>query len=232
MTTSIVEWSAWAVGQRQDRCSGCPVRTIGHPHPVGASPDAKDTQTGNLVTISEVIKTFHATAHGLKIRTSTDASEWFNFKGVDKIYFLKHGPHCYVLLYIAKENKAFIADGSNTFRTDQKIANEIKARLGVRLISVPFNQQLKIDHCGSSAVAIAVGLIKLHREGVKYKELTCPKSVQNRLVKRMHKKKSKALDKELHETRLICEICGKTYRQTEGRKMWAHRWKEHKISTQ
>lgn len=189
---------------------------------VGANRDTEDPRVQNWVTMATILSRFRKLQVSSKLET-LEATEWTGFEGVDKIYFLKHGPHCFVLLFIASRNLAFIADGTNSYRDNSQMAKEIKARLGVRLIFLPFNQQRKADHCGSSAVVIAIEMLRLHKNGPTYKQLVCTKTARDRQA-RVHKHKSKSIVNRLELTQqwLECDFCGKKFQQKNRRALNMH----------
>lgn len=191
---------------------------------VGANRDAVDTRVQNWITMPVVLERFRKLKASLKVKTTLKAVEWAGFGNTDGLYFLKHGPHCFVLLYIAARNLAFIADGTNSYRDDMQVAKEIKARLGVRLIWLPFSQQRKADQCGSSAVLIAIEMLKLHNRKATYEPLVCIKAVRDRLAKGVHKHESKPIIGRLELTQqwISCNFCGKKFQQKNRRALNMH----------
>lgn len=195
---------------------------------VGATRDAVDTRVQNWISMPTILKRFQKLKAALNIKTTLEAAEWSGFGDTDKIYFLKHGPHCFVLLYIASRDLAFIADGTNSYRDDIEIAKEIKARLSKRLIFLPFDQQRKADHCGSSAILIGIQLLNLHKKPT-YKKLVCAKTVRDRLTKSVHPHESKPILKRLELTQqwISCDFCEKKFKQKDGRALNMHIIKLH-----
>lgn len=142
---------------------------------LGASLEQDNLNRENWTTLDNVLRTFEELRVHNKISQDIVTKEWGQFEtGKDVLYYLKHDFHCYAILYVHKLEAAYIADGGNIFRTDQNIANEIRQIVKIRLISVTYDQQLKIDHCASSAVLIGVEMIRMHEKGLRlYKLTTC-----------------------------------------------------------
>ena len=196
---------------------------------MGADENDEDTRIANWVSMSTILTTFTKYRALKLVRSNLGASEWTGFGEDDHLYFLKHGPHCFVVLYVASKQLAYIADGGNVYRKNQEVAVEIKTKLGVRLISLPFDQQKMIDHCGSSAVQIGLEMLRLYERGVKYEELICAKGFRNKLAKIMHKSESKPEAKRL-ERRLKwikCQFCDKKFMENQKRALRFHVTNRH-----
>lgn len=198
---------------------------------IGADPADEGHNMYNWITMNTVLEEFAKQRSRLKIKSPLTAAEWTKFGKEDQLYFLRHEQHCYVLLHVNSRNLAFIADGGNKFRRDRQVANELKQRLNIRLVSLEFSQQLKIDHCGSSAILIGIELLRLHNRGFKFQRLSTSKSLRYDLTKYLHTQQSKPVEQvPLREKRkaLACEICGKTFKSTQGRSLTMHLFNNHR----
>ena len=198
---------------------------------LGADPDEEGFNEKNWITMKTILTKFADVRKWLKTRSTLKASEWTGFGNQDELFFIRHDHHCFVLLYISEKRLAYIADGGNVYRTNQQVANELKQRLKIRLVSLEFNQQLKIDHCGSSSILIGIELLKLHSRGIDFQELIASKKLRADLIKSFHTSESKPLDlPSLRQRRkmLTCKFCGRTFKTNQGRALSTHINRTHK----
>lgn len=100
---------------------------------MGAKPEP-EVNHKNWISMETLLQNFDKLKKTLQIRVELEAKEWTKFEDKDGLYFLNFQFHCYTLLYIHEEKKAYIADGGNMFRTDDRIATGIKNLLQIRLI--------------------------------------------------------------------------------------------------
>lgn len=138
----------------------------------------------------------------------------------DAIYFMEHDGHCFVLLYLADRRVGYIADGGNFFLNSFEKAKEIRELLGIRLRTCKFDQQVRVDYCASSAILIALELVRAYNDGNIPKLLISPASWRDRIIKRMHKYKSTpAVLTPLHLRRRLykCHYCNRSFRSNRNR---------------
>jgi hypothetical protein len=158
------------------------------------------------------------------------ASEWTSFGCENELFFLPHEQHCYVLLYIHHRRLAYVADGANLFRKSRTVADELKELLKIRLISLPYDSQLKVDHCGSSAILIAFELLKMYQSNMQFKRLVATKDMRAALIKSLHVHESKPMAlpplTERHKS-LSCQFCNKRFKSTDGRALSMHIGRSH-----
>lgn len=198
---------------------------------LGADSSENGHQIKNWITMDTLLNKFAKLRSRKKVKSTLPASEWTGFGNRDQLFFLRHDRHCYALLYTIERNLAFIADGANLFRTDQQVATQLKQLLNIRLVSLEFNQQLRVDHCGSSAILIGLELLKMHSRGIKFQELIASKSWRADLIKSLHKSSSKPMKLPplgQRRKKLTCKFCDKTFKSTQGRALSAHITKRHK----
>lgn len=160
---------------------------------LGSSATGRHDQR-NWVTMEECL----ATIQRLKRKSTSLRSVevtidiWENKKdGCDGLYLFRHHHHVYIILYVRARNLGYIADGGNLFRTDLELANDIREITEMRLISVAFNYQSKIDHCGSSAIMIALEMLRCYKLQMRPQNLVPNKSTYRIIRKTMHKYESK-----------------------------------------
>lgn len=197
----------------------------------GAAPSTESANIDNWVTMSALLPKFEQTRRRLKVKSDLVASEWFEFGSKDQLYFLRYEQHFFVLLHITSRNLALIADGGNMFKTREDIANEIRELLGIRLVALPFDMQLRVDHCASSAILIGLDLLRMHSSGIRFKKLSGSKILRAELNTFFHKKESSLLNlPALHSRceRLVCQFCGKSYTSKQGRSLAQHIKRTHK----
>lgn len=191
----------------------------------------KDANINNWVTISTVLERLSKLRRVYRCQPNIPAEEWFEFGSSDTLYFLRHEHHIFVLLFLASKRTAIIADGGNYYRTNNKLAEEIQNMLQIRLISVPFNGQLAVDHCGSSAILIGVELLIMHERGIMYQNVTVSRFWRARLVKMLHPHKSKPVELPSlgkRREKLICSTCGITFKSNQAKALNMHRYNAHR----
>lgn len=105
------------------------------------------------------------------------------------MFLFSHNFHCYVILYDASEKRGIIADGRNTFIEDATVQQELKALLKFDLIAISYDQQFREDQCATSAVMIALELMRAYKQGKDRlpASLTTSKVLRNRVSKHFHK---------------------------------------------
>lgn len=70
---------------------------------------------------------------------------------LDKLYLIKLSNHCYIGLYKSEEDQFHLVDGTNDCLNDLNAQDRLKLTLKRDIKLLKFNQQDKVDHCGSSA---------------------------------------------------------------------------------
>lgn len=141
----------------------------------------------------------------------------------DGIYFFPLAHHIFVFLYYAKENKCFVSDGGNLFNEKKE---EIESEYpDIQFFHVPFLNQTKIDHCGSSAVMIANDFAQKYKSKSMPEKLKAPPTIKQLLAKRFHKAKSE-LDAEYNIGNLLklnnCRFCNKSFNKKNVRARTMH----------
>jgi hypothetical protein len=198
---------------------------------LGAGDAQVDKNVANWITMEKLLENFNKIRTWCRLKSNLVASEWSAFGENDQLYFLRHSHHCFVLLHRANQRLAYIADGTNIYRTDQTVADELKELLKVRLISIKFDQQLAVDHCGSSAILIGIELLKAHHRNMEPPRLlVANKTIRDRLIIRLHKADSVSVGQpplNQRKLRLRCPSCTKSYQPTQGRALALHMIKAH-----
>lgn len=100
----------------------------------------------------------------------------------DAIYIIMIGTHFIVSLTIVEESTSYVADGGNNCLANINLQNEIKDTLETSIKPIPFNQQTGIDHCGSSAVALALEFKRIYQTMDFPREITVNRSDQANLL--------------------------------------------------
>lgn len=200
---------------------------------VGANLDSdQEISRANWADMDTILDKFQTLRTNKNLCTWIEAKQWTSLEAKDCLYFLNYEFHCYVLLYVHKLKAAYIADGGNVFRTEQRIANEIERIVKIRLISIAYDQQLKVDHCASSAILIGIELLRMHAKGIRLQKLISSKYWRNRLASTLHRAESKALKIPTlgkRRERLKCAQCAKTYKSTERKSLTMHINRVHKM---
>ena len=133
------------------------------------------------------------------------------------IYLYIREQHHYVIVYL--KDWQLVIDGANN-SSRQEILKEIREETNLMgLRNLKFLQQQGNDHCGSSAIAIVIELIRWIE---KFKEklwneesiLVSP-TLLHQLRKKYHKKKSESLNKKSKTIGLIrpkCSYCNRSFK--------------------
>ena len=115
---------------------------------VGACPKVSFNKK-NWITISRVIDCIGSYRNLKSYKLSLEVEEWEVERHKDKIYLYEHEGHCYVILYIHKRQIGYISDGANIILNDPETREESTSLLKIRLVSVPYDQPIRADYCGS-----------------------------------------------------------------------------------
>lgn len=145
----------------------------------------------------------------------------------NQVYLLLHQEHFYAILDIVDTNTIIIADGANqTIDNLEEIKKTIK-RTSSKTITIQYTGQIGLDHCGSSAIIIALEYLRLwnlHKTEIVNnlpQVLSGSKSMRNDLIKRLHKNKTGKLNtgrKTFVENTLDtrCKNCSKYFKKRTG----------------
>lgn len=189
---------------------------------LGALSDSDDTDedsTRNFVTPSQIINIIQSCRSMGAYCTDLPIETKIKYDNKDKILIIGVKSHCYVMLYVAPD-RGYIADGLNSYIEDlvrrSLVNREIKAtKLTIKAIK--FDQQVKVDHCGSSGALVALELMRAYRLGKldTVKKLVAPISLRRRIRSALHRHESASvIDRTLTERRekWTCEICSKAFK--------------------
>lgn len=160
------------------------------------------TNEDNWVSPKQVIEAIlkFKTWNPVLKKISIDIAEFDQFKEHDGLYLLGYKHHAYMLLYLHDKRIAYIADGGNLFRRDQKLAHDIRDLLEIRLISVSYDRKVLLDHCGSAAAIIGLELLRCYGKQQRPVALIPTKSWGDKISKSFHRHSSAKIkfDKNLN----------------------------------
>ena len=154
-----------------------------------------------------------------------EVERWRNEHSSDKIYLFEYENHCFVILYIHSQATGYIADGANTFITDQRARGEISQLLRIKLIPVVYERPLQVDFCGSSAVLITIDLNRYYKRGKLPDSINAPRSLKKRITNLLHKHSSAAIEqKELKDfvSWIKCPHCNRNFRSDKRNRLNQH----------
>lgn len=197
---------------------------------LGANVDNEGLSRSNWATMDKILTKFQTLKSNWKLCPNIEAKQWDQIGDKDCLYFLDFNFHCFVLLYVHAMKTAYIADGGNLFRANQKTADEIKELVKCRLISIGFDQQTREDHCASSAVLIGIELLRMYSKGLRLQKLICSKFWRDRVAKSFHRTQSRPLEMpplRQRRLKLTCSFCAKTYKSTERKNLNMHILRTH-----
>lgn len=113
-------------------------------------------------------------------------TENFEFSERNEILLLWSRSHCYVVANDFKNQKKYIADGTNQFVDDKNTNEEIRQILEVDLIGLRFEQQDNYSHCGTSAACIILVMKQAFRFDYWPKILQVSKEIRSRMKNELH----------------------------------------------
>lgn len=206
------------------RSNGLPLSNIQGLYGASSSNPKTKFEKKNWASLETIIESYAYLKRYYFPKVQFYHGEWENFDQ-DGIYFIGYERHCYVVLYLKAKNIGFIGDGTNEFMTHYDTAMGIHTLLGIRLTACEFKQQVKVDHCASSAVLIALEMTRAYQSGSYPDILTSPKSWRDRVTKTMHKYKSAPMELlPLRKRRqsLVCEHCKRTFKCTARKQLFQH----------
>lgn len=197
----------------------------------GANTESNNLERGNWATMDTILSKFDAIRSWAGYSKDILAKEWTKPEGKDALYFLNYNFHCYVLLYVHKLQAAYIADGGNLFRTEQTVADRVRKIVKIRLISLTYDQQLKVDHCASSAILIGLELLRMHSTGQRIFKLVTTKAYRDKVTRSLHQLPSQPLELpplRQRRSQLVCPHCAKTYKSTQRKSLNSHIIRQHR----
>lgn len=243
----LIKWQGytsptWEIEEHLDGClnmlqSYCRRNDIKASKIEGKLGDAEGSsiQNRNFVTISQIIDIIRTHRSMGIYCTDLEIGRQPRFGKQDKLFVFGVMAHCYVLLYVSPD-RVYIADGLNSYIDDlarrSMVNREIKASK-VKIRSIRFDQQVKIDHCGSSAALVALELMRAYKLGRldTINKLVAPITLRRRIRAALHQYPSTSVNiLALTDRRekWVCETCGKSFKKRkalEGHKL-SHRLKE------
>lgn len=146
----------------------------------------------NWVTISKVLETYDKFENRFFKDQHLSIEEWSgNLPSDDSILIIPLKFHLYVGLYISKKKLCIIADGGNQFFKHVKLARDLSELINCGLVSCYYEARVGIDHCGSSAVLIALEMKRAYFSGQLPIKLSPQPTLSSRVIKFMHKSDTK-----------------------------------------
>lgn len=146
------------------------------------------------------------------------------------IYLVAHDFHCFVMLFMG-DQKYYIADGDNKV-WDDAVLEEIKELLNLSepVFKYHYVGQSKADFCASSAVLIALELMRLHQLGrlaTGDNVLRSSAWMRKTVVGQMHKYESASTSEksaigDANRLRNCCIHCGKKMIKNDRRTLTLH----------
>lgn len=108
----------------------------------------------------------------------------------DKIIIVEFKCHCFIILYIVKDNAGYIADGINMCTYVTEITEEIERKTNIKLTPVSYNQQTRIDHCGGSGACIILSFMHAFKTNNIPMELQIAPAIRKRIIESIHDSKT------------------------------------------
>lgn len=141
-------------------------------------------------------------------------------KETNIIYIYLFEGHYYIIANL--KEKMILADGANH---GTNIKEHVKKLFGRKPVITTFKQQKGTDHCGSSAIAITLELIRLAKRGElpgEQEEIRVPQGLLRNLVNELHPHSTNPLNEGKgrvlinNQFRFKCKHCNKTCKSRPG----------------
>lgn len=184
------------------------------------------------VPIKKVLLAIESRRSTMKTLAPIQVNFYEKFGNEDGIYILYHRCHLFVVLFIAGSRKCFLADGGNLYLSKPEYQSEIQSILKTRIEPMIFRYQRCVDHCGSSAVVLAIEMIRIYNKKELFdkvgwpKEIVCPSKFHEAIIKSFYVQESELEpDREANIKNRAwpkCPICGKTWQSNAKQKLSAH----------
>lgn len=138
----------------------------------------------------------------------------------DSIVMMLHQSHYYCMLWLVRENRAYISDGANLSQEGQVLV-ELMGIVGVDLLPVQVSKKTKVDYCAASCIACGMEYARAYRTlNMGTRSMMFSDFYYNRLVQVLHRERSNPergrKDIRVVRRSLTCDFCG-VYRTTKGR---------------
>lgn len=133
---------------------------------LGAVTDDDET-TRNFVTPTQILNIIQSCRTMGAYQTDLPIEKKPKYNNKDKLSELGVKSHCYVMLHIASD-EGYIADGLNSYIEDlarRSLVNREIEAAELTIKAIKFDQQVKVDHCGSSGALVALELMRAHKLG-------------------------------------------------------------------
>ena len=135
-----------------------------------------------------------------QLKTDLHVELYESLKSINSIYLLSQNNHMYVILFDKSTQTYYIADGDNKYIRDQYERALIEEKLRVKLTPIRTIGQSMVDHCGSSAIAIAEAFEQMLINNLKYDIIVIRGRSLNRIKKRAHPERSQTVSPYIIKT--------------------------------
>lgn len=133
--------------------------------------------------------------------------------------------HLFVIYKSPGTKQVYISDGANLFLEDVECRNKVIAKIGTKPRGIPFVGQNSVDHCGASAVMIALEFRRVWRNREEPMVLKAERQRYELIKKHFYSEPSQILTTDTPFRNLVpdvCPNCGKTYNARNRRAFHAH----------
>lgn len=141
------------------------------------------------------------------------------------IQLLGYLNHIFVIYQSPGTKQVYLADGADVYLSEPETRTKVVRNLGFTPKGVPFVGQNAVDHCGSSAVMIALEFRRIWRNREEPAVLKAERQLYDRIKKAFHPEHSKTIEATAPLRNLVpdvCSICGKAFPQRNRRAFSAH----------
>jgi len=149
-----------------------------------------------------------------------------DIKTKNYVLIWNYSDHLYVVAVF--KGQVYLADGVDNCHINSKVRGLIRKLVAwkISLGSVGI-QQSGDDHCGSSAVLIALEYLRMMRSGEICERILFPVGLKHKLVRKLHPNKPASRAGEPSQIRLnvdelVCRYCGVSYRKKGSTRLKMH----------
>lgn len=182
----------------------------------------------NWIDIDTILKCINTYSSRRSYTRIINVELFDTIKTRDHIYVVQFVTHAIVALCQYDERICYLCDGSNQVITSKRVQSHLLQLFpNFDLKFIRFDHQRNVDHCGSSAVLIALEFMRLYGSSSQIPHtLTVERSVQERLVSTFHKERSTKLGSWIPIKNNLpvnsCTKCGKTFKSRDRRPLVTH----------
>ena len=174
--------------------------------------------TNNFVEMPEILHQVEAYSRHKREPSPLEVTIFREQKPLqDVIQLIAISSHCVVALCLPSRGIAYAADGTNEVYNDPSYRAKVEALLGLPVKPLRFHQQKCVDHCASSAAAMAIEFRRLYKDLSQISEdISVKPWALSEIRRNLHKEESVVIPKGWNSIANVafpkCPKCGKEFK--------------------